>query len=116
MQKNKPGTRVQYSPEVKREAVRLFYDEGYTRKEIVHILGVKSPENIKRWLREFRQEGEQAFQHYKQYPKREIDPRRYIKQLEMENKLLKKFRSELCKNMLAKRNIGLSTTAEGNTP
>jgi len=113
---NNRRTRVHYSPEIKLEAVRLFYEEGYTRKEIVIILGVKSPENVKRWLREYRQEGEQVFQSSIQYPKKEIDPRRYIKQLEMENELLKKCRSELCKSMLAKRNIGQSTITEGSTP
>ena len=38
-----------------------------------------------------------------------------IRQLEMENALLKKYHTELRKSLLAKRNIGPSITTEGNT-
>ena len=44
-----------------------------------------------------------------------MDEKSYIAKLEMENKLLKKLQSELQKDMLAKRDIGQSTTTRKNT-
>lgn len=110
-----------YPLEVKLEAVRLFYEEHNTRAAIAELLGIHSPERVKDWVRQYRQEGEGAF--YKKRrgrplgrPPKKKDKDAYIARLEMENELLKKFHTELRKGMLAERNIGSSTDTEKNTP
>jgi transposase len=104
-----------YPVEVKLEAVRLFYEEEKTRSEIVHTLGLRSDERVKMWIRLYRQEGELAFTHPRGRPRKVQDESARIKQLEMENALLKKYHTELRKSFLAKRNIGSSITTGKNT-
>jgi transposase len=109
----------QYSRELKLEAMRMFYEEGKTRKEITEALGVRDPGRVKIWLRKYRAEGEAAFDKKRGGPGRppkKKDPAAYIARLEMENELLKKYHSELRKGMLAKRNIGSSTDTGESTP
>jgi len=109
-----------YSREVKLEAVRLFTEEGKSQAEIIEILGINNVRRVKKWLHEYRQEGEQAFLAKPgkgpvgRPPKRE-NREAYIARLEMENDLLKKFHAELRKLELARRNIGLSTTKKKHT-
>lgn len=104
-----------YPVEVKLEAVRLFYEEGKTQAEITLALGLRSESRVKAWVRQYRQEGEPAFTHPRGRPRKVQDESTRIKQLEMENALLKKYHTELRKSLLAKRNIGSSITTEGNT-
>jgi len=109
-----------YPVATKREAVRLYQEEGKSYKEITELLKIADPWRVKKWLRDYRRKGEAAFhrdpQSYKggHPPKRE-NTEAYIARLEMENDLLKKFHAELRKLELAKRNIGLSTTKRKNT-
>jgi transposase-like protein len=80
--------------EVKLEAIRLFYEEGKMRDEITEFFAIRSPGGVKRWLHEFRQDGEAAFdkKHRKglvgRPPKKE-NQEAYFARLEMENALLK---------------------------
>jgi transposase len=110
-----------YAREVKLEAVRLFYEEGKTRSEITEQLEIRDPKRVEKWLRRYRQEGAKAFEKKRRTgligrpPKRE-NQEAYIARLEMENTLLKKYHAELCKAMLAKRNIGSSSDTEEHTP
>lgn len=113
----KKGMR-QYPLELKLEAMRLFYEEGKTRKEITELLEIRSPGRVKRWLQQFRAEGEAAFLKKKGRPRKAPESENsatYITRLEMENELLKKYHTELRKAMLAKRNIGSSTNIERST-
>lgn len=109
-----------YPPEVKREAVRLYTEEGKSQAEIVEALGIKNVRRVKEWLHEYRQEGDRAFEPNPQKgalgrpPKRE-NTAAYIARLEMENDLLKKLHAELRKLELAKRNIGSSTAKRKHT-
>ena len=50
-----------YCLELKLEAMRMFYEEGKTRKEITETLWIRSPGRVKRWLQQYRAEGEDAF-------------------------------------------------------
>ena len=104
-----------YPVEVKLEAVRLFYEEGKTRAEITQALGLRSAGRVETWVRQYRREGEMAFTRPIGRPRRVLGEADHIKQLEMENALLKKYHTELRKSLLAKRNIGSSITTEGNT-
>ena len=104
-----------YPIEVKLEAVRMFLEEGRTRAEIAKILGLRSKGRVKDWVRQTRHE-EIAFGKPVGRPrKREASEQEELKRLRMENDLLKKFHAELRKEVLAKRNIGLSTVKEKST-
>ena len=100
---------------VKLEAVRLFYEEGKTHSEIAQVLGLHGDKTVVKWVKLYRQEGELAFMHPRGRPRKTPNESSRIKQLEMENALLKKYHTELRKSLLAKRNIGLSTTTGRNT-
>jgi len=104
-----------YPPEIKLEAVRLFYEEGRTQAEISTQLGIRDPHRVKMWLKRYRREGEQGFCRPIGRPRKAQGDVTRIRQLEMENALLKKYHTELRKSLLAKRNIGLSITTERNT-
>lgn len=109
-----------YSREVKLEAVRLYEEEGKSQAEIIEALGINNTRRVKRWLHQYREAGEAAFEKKKSKALRGRRPKRenteaYIARLEMENDLLKKFHAELRKEELARRNIGLSTTKKEDT-
>ena len=86
-----------YPKSVELEAIRLFYDEGLTRQQITEKLGLTKG-CVKAWLRIYRKEGETGLQKPRQgrRPKRE-NTEAYIRRLEMENDLLKKFSSTAIK-------------------
>lgn len=110
--------RKHYSVEVKLEAIRMFYEEGKTRQQITEALGIRDRDRVKKWLRQYRREGETAFLKKPRGPGRrpkKENAAAYLARLEMENELLKKFHTELRKVSLAKRNIGLSTDTGRNT-
>jgi transposase len=106
---------VHYSLEVKLEAMRLYFKAGKTQAEIREALGVRTISIIETWVRQYRREGELAFHRSSGRPRKIMDETARIQQLEMENALLKKYHTELRKSLLAKRNIGLSTTIGRNT-
>jgi transposase len=107
-----------YPVETKLEAVRLYYEEGLAQSEITKRLAIRDPGRVKKWLRQYRQDGAAAIRKKSRgpgkRPKRE-DKDAYIARLEMENALLKKFNTELRKKEIAKRNIGSSTNTVENT-
>lgn len=110
----KKGMRA-YAVEMKLEAVRLFFEDGKTRAEIVKVLGLPSEALVKEWMQSYRREGEQAFTRPKGRPRKKWGEATRIRQLEMENALLKKYHTELRKSLLAKRNIGSSITTGRTT-
>lgn len=104
-----------YSLELKLEAIRLS-EAGLTHAEVTARLGIRDPMRVKNWRWQFKREGILGLKK----PRRGRPPKRenteaYIRRLEMENDLLKKFHTELRRERLAKRNIGLSTTTEKYT-
>jgi transposase-like protein len=104
-----------YAREVKLAAVRMFLEEGMTQAAIAAELGLRNDRRVEAWMRQYRREGEEAFTKRVGRPQRVWSEAARIRQLEMENALLKKYRTELRKNMLAKRNIGSYTTTGRNT-
>ena len=105
-----------YPAETKLEAVQMFFEEGMTRAEIAKVLGLRSVGRVKAWTKQYRQRGVEAFTQPLGRPRKvtESEDEELIR-LRMENTLLKKYHSELRKEMLAKRNIGLSANTEKNT-
>jgi transposase-like protein len=107
-----------YPLELKLEAMRMFYEEGKTRKEITEALGIRDRDRVMKWLRQYRREGDTAFLRKRRslgrLPKKE-NTAAFIARLEMEIELLKKFHTELRMDLLAKRNTGSSTNTEEST-
>jgi len=104
-----------YEISVKEEAVRLFLEEGYSYRQIAEQLEIRKADRIEKWVHQYRQEGILVLKKSSGRPKKVQDEKAYIARLEMENKLLKKLQSELREAMLAKRDIGRSTTTKKNT-
>ena len=101
---------------VKQEAVRLYLEEGISYRQIGAQLGIRKAERIEKWVSQYRHEGAAGISKPKGRPrKKPMDEKAYIARLEMENKLLKKLHAELRKGMLAKRNIGRSSTTGKNS-
>ena len=109
-----------YAREVKLEAIRMYYEEGMTQRAITEALGIYDQYRVKKWIKAYRREGLEAFEKMKSRvrlgrPPKKANLQTYITRLEMENALLKKYHTELRKQVLVKRNIGLFTTKDKNT-
>ena len=65
--------------------------------------------------KKYRREGASAFGKVKGRPRKSENEQAELERLRMENALLKKFHTELRKEALVKRNIGLSSTTDQNT-
>jgi len=106
----------QFSKELKKEAIRLFYEEGKTRSEIANMLGIRDQQRVKKWVSQFRKEGATMFTKHRGRPCINTETQEAeLERLRMENALLKKLQSELRKDMLAKRNIGQPITTRTNS-
>jgi transposase-like protein len=110
----KKGMR-KYPIELKLEAIRLYYEEGKTRAEVTALLGIGHANAVKEWGQVYRREGIRGLKKTKGRPRKSETEQAELERLRMENALLKKFHTELRKEALAKRNIGLSTIIEKNT-
>jgi len=89
-----------YSLETKLEAVRLFYEDGLSRREIAERLELPSMGRVKTLVRLYRREGPSGLKKARRgRPPKYEDREAYIKRLEMENALLKKFHTELRKEI-----------------
>ena len=106
-----------YPIELKREAIRLFFEEGWPQAEITAHLSIRDPKRVKNWLWQFRKRGEAMFQPGRRGRRPTgQDQTAYIAQLEMENELLKKFHTELRAVLRERRNSGVSKRNEDDTP
>ncbi len=107
-----------YPEWMKREALRLYLDEGWPAGEILQRYSIIDPNRISAWARQYQKEGEAMFANKRsrsgRKPKKETTAA-YIARLEMELDLLKKFHAELRQDSLAKRDIGSLKTTEENT-
>jgi transposase len=87
-----------YSRELKLKAMKMYLEEGMTRRAIAEALGIRDRRQVKTWLHAYRLEGEQAFSKVRRggpgRPRKPKDEKAYIAKLEMEIELLKKFHSE----------------------
>lgn len=105
-----------YSIETKLLAIQMHEEEGLTYAQVAERLGIRQADRIKVWNRAYRREGKEAFEKPIGRPRKDGQTRTELEQLRMENALLKKFHTELRKNTLARRDIGLLNTTEEPTP
>ena len=106
---------VHYDVATKLEALRLYGEERMSYRAIADRLGIRDPERIRKWMSQYRAEGEAGLckKGSGRPRKKALSQEAYIQKLEMENELLKKYHTELRKLMLARRDIGsLNTTWE----
>jgi transposase-like protein len=107
-----------YPKWVKREALRMYLEEGVPAGEILQKFSIIDPDRISAWARQYKKEGEAMFADKRsrsgRKPKKE-NTEAYIARLEMEVDLLKKFHAELRQGSLAKRDIGSSKTTGEDT-
>lgn len=82
---------------IKQEAVRLFFEERKTKKQIQEKLGIKNDTQLESWFRAFRKDGLIGLQEKRKGRSPKVPttatqyPEQRIKQLEMENELLRNF-------------------------
>jgi len=107
---------MHYNLETKLQAIHLHEEEGLTYTEVAARMGLRKAARIKIWVRQYRHEGEASLtKKGSGRPPKVYSEEKRIVQLERENALLKKFHSELRKAILARRNIGSSSTTEEPT-
>jgi len=106
-----------YPLEIKKEAIRLREEEGMIYREITKKLGIRDPMRVKNWMRIHRKEGEKGLKKPRRgRPKIDRDSlEERIKQLEMENTLLKALAIELGEELPEGLDIGPYTDIEGNS-
>ena len=89
-----------YPMTIKQEAVRLFFEEGKTMKEIMAKLEIRNDTQLECWFRAFRKDGILGLAEKRKGRRPKIavhtidNTEQRIKQLEMENELLRNFLSE----------------------
>jgi transposase len=105
-----------YGLETKLNAVHLHEEEGLSYAQVAERLGMRKASRIEAWCSAYRREGELAFHRPIGRPRKAQSEAENIQRLQMENALLKKFHTELRKAMLARRDIGSSSTTERHTP
>lgn len=106
-----------YPLETKLEAIRLWEEEGLPYKEITAKLEIRDPKRVRDWMRIYRQEGRAGLKKPRRgRPKKDRESLvERIKQLEMENALLKALAIELGEELPKELDIGPSTDIEGNS-
>ena len=106
-----------YPLETKLEAIRLFEEEGLSQREITEKLEIRDPKRVKAWLRVYRKEGKGGLKKPRRgRPKKDRDSlEERIKQLEMENTLLKALAIELGEELPEGLDIEPYTDTEGNS-
>ena len=99
---------VTYSIETKKKAVEMRL-QGMTKRQIAEILGIVDVDSIKVWTRRYKQMGDYGFVDHRGKRKQYIDEDRYVRRLEMENAVLKKWLA-ITKAEVYQRSIGSSTS------
>ena len=95
-----------YPETVKRRALELYLEDGWSAAAICEELGLRGPHRLWAWAKAYRQEGEAFFARPRGRPRQAGDQQAYLRQLEMEVDLLKKFHAELRRRSPGPSNIG----------
>jgi transposase len=84
-----------------------MYLEGKKSQSVIaQELGLPNKKRVKIWVRQYREEGEEAFLKLKGRPRKVDDEKAYIARLEMENELLRNFHCELSRCIAEESDIG----------
>ncbi|MBD1383636.1 helix-turn-helix domain-containing protein [Metabacillus arenae] len=93
----KKGQKLQnYSFEIKAEAIRLK-ESGFSAQQVADKLNIPSRDTVKTWWWKYQKEGQAFYLDNRGRRKEYTDQERYIRKLEMENAVLKKFQEILMK-------------------
>lgn len=94
------GKKLSYSQELKLDAVRLYLDEGLTKPQVMERLGIKSKASLESWIRAYRADGAGALAPKPRgrrskpekpvYATREEELEARVRELELENAILKR--------------------------
>lgn len=89
----KKGQTFKHYPEsIKREAIRLRVEENWSYRAITEQLGIYDADRVKKWMATYRKDGNRVFEDRRGAPSRQkTEQSRYVKRLEMENAVLKKW-------------------------
>ncbi|GIM47704.1 hypothetical protein DNHGIG_32530 [Collibacillus ludicampi] len=79
-----------YSFELKKQAVEMRL-QGKTKKQVAELLGIEDVGRLKVWMKKYREEGEYGLLEHRGRRKEYVDQERYVRRLEMENDVLKKW-------------------------
>ena len=87
--------RKTYSIETKLKAVKMYLEEGLPEHQIADTIGIVDKDRVRKWARKYRQQGEAGLidRRGRKPGKEDLDA--YVRRLEMENELLKKFHARL---------------------
>lgn len=72
------------------ELIRLRVEEKWTYQQINEHLGIQDKDQMKCWMRKYRERGEFGLWDQRERRKEYLDQQRYIQQLKRENAMLKK--------------------------
>ena len=107
-----------YRMEIKLEAIRLWEEEDLSYKEITEKLAIRDPKRVKEWMRIYRKQGKAGLKKPRrgrpQKDRSSLEER--IKQLEMENTLLKALAIELGEELPEGLDTGPSIDIEDSSP
>ncbi|MNQ70747.1 hypothetical protein D3C85_853920 [compost metagenome] len=92
-----------YSEELKKKAIEMRL-MGMTKAKVAEELGIKDINRLKVWMRKYKQEGEFGLVDHRGRRKNYVDQDRYMRRLEMENAVLKKW-LEITKGEVYRRSI-----------
>ncbi|MGM0839063.1 MAG: helix-turn-helix domain-containing protein [Bacillota bacterium] len=85
-----------YCLETKAEAIRLK-EEGFSFQQVADKLNIPSRDTVVTWWRKYQKEGQAFHLDNRGRRKEYTDQDRYVKKLELENAVLKKFQELLMK-------------------
>lgn len=100
---------VAYSFETKKKAVEMRL-QGMTKQKVAEVLGIVDIDRLKVWMRRYKQMGDYGLMDHRGKRKQYIDEDRYVKRLELENAVLKKWLA-ITKAEVYQRSIGLSMSS-----
>lgn len=84
-----------YPVEIRVKAVKMFFEEGYRKSEIMNVLGIKNKTQLQEWFRRFRVEGYDGLKFRQKGPKgrrsEDVTALERIEELEMKVELLEAF-------------------------
>ncbi|WP_405080756.1 transposase [Paenibacillus chitinolyticus] len=106
----KKGQKLQtYSFETKKQAIEMRL-QGMTKQKVAELLGIADVGRLKVWMRRYNQMGDFWLMDGRGKPEEYSDANRYVKRLEMENAVLKKWLA-ITKAEVYQRNIGSSMSS-----
>lgn len=87
------GQKFKHYPEsLKAEAINLHIEDGWSYRRITEHLGIQDKDRLKKWMRNYRENGELSFEDKRGNPFRmETEQEREIRRLQLEVDVLKKW-------------------------